>query len=124
MTIPCITVGSGDHHVFVLHGWFGSADGWGLFPTYLDGQRFSYHFTDNRGYGARMDQRGHYSLDEVADDVLALADSLDVQTFSLIGPSMGGAEVLRDQAGPRQSSRAVPQACRSYTCRRHADAVR
>ena len=38
---------------------------------------------------------GHYSLDEVADDVLALADSLDVQTFSLIGHSMGGAEVLR-----------------------------
>lgn len=95
MTIPCITVGSGEHHVFVLHGWFGSADGWGLFPTYLDGERFSYHFTDNRGYGARMDERGHYSLDEVADDVLALADSLDAQTFSLIGHSMGGAEVLR-----------------------------
>ena len=95
MTIPCITVGSGEHHVFVLHGWFGSADGWGLFPTYLDGERFSYHFTDNRGYGARMDERGHYSLDEVADDVLALADSLDAQTFSLIGHSMGGAEVRR-----------------------------
>jgi len=95
MTIPCITVGSGDHHVFVLHGWFGSSDGWGLFPTYLDGDRFSYHFTDNRGYGARMDERGHFSLDEVADDVLALADSLDAQTFSLIGHSMGGAEVLR-----------------------------
>ena len=95
MTIPHLTVGSGDHHVFVLHGWFGSADGWGLFPTYLDGAQFTYYFTDNRGYGARMDQRGYYSLDEVADDVLALADSLDVQTFSLIGHSMGGAGVLR-----------------------------
>ncbi|MBK8468623.1 MAG: alpha/beta hydrolase [Candidatus Phosphoribacter sp.] len=95
MTIPCITVGSGDHHVFVLHGWFGSSDGWGLFPTYLDGSRFSYHFTDNRGYGARMDDRGAFTLDEVAGDVLALADSLGVQTFSLIGHSMGGAEVLR-----------------------------
>ena len=94
-TIPCVTVGHGPHHVFVLHGWFGSADGWGLFPTYLDGEKFTYHFTDNRGYGARMDERGDYSLDEVASDVLALADSLDVQTFSLIGHSMGGAEILR-----------------------------
>ena len=65
-SIPCVTVGHGPHHVFVLHGWFGSADGWGLFPSYLDGERFTYHFTDNRGYGARMDQRGDYSLDEVA----------------------------------------------------------
>ena len=95
MTIPCLTVGSGDHHVFVLHGWFGSADGWGLFPTYLDGERFSYHFTDNRGYGARMAETGDYTLDEVAGDVLALADSLGVRSFSLVGHSMGGAEVLR-----------------------------
>ncbi|HRW17754.1 MAG TPA: alpha/beta hydrolase [Dermatophilaceae bacterium] len=95
MSIPHRTVGSGAHHVFVLHGWFGSADGWGLFPDYLDGQRFSYHFTDNRGYGARMGEPGDYTLDEVAGDVLALADELGADTFSLIGHSMGGAEVLR-----------------------------
>ncbi len=95
MSIPCLTVGTGPHHVFVLHGWFGSADGWGLFPDYLDGERFSYHFTDNRGYGARRGETGDYTLDEVATDVLALADSLGVQTFSLIGHSMGGVEVLR-----------------------------
>ena len=95
MSIPCVTVGNGPHHVFVLHGWFGSSDGWGCFPGYLDGERFTYHFTDNRGYGARMAETGDYTLDEVAGDVLALADSLDVQQFSLVGHSMGGAEVLR-----------------------------
>ena len=95
MSIPHRTVGHGPKTVFLLHGWFGSADGWGSFPDYLDPEAATWVFTDNRGYGARMDDRGHYSLDEVAGDVLALADSLDVQTFSLVGHSMGGAEVLR-----------------------------
>jgi pimeloyl-ACP methyl ester carboxylesterase len=95
MTIPVRTVGSGPHHVFCLHGWFGASTGWGSFPDYLDGQRSSYHFTDNRGYGARKDETGDYTLDEVATDVLAAADERGVDTFSLVGHSMGGAEVLR-----------------------------
>lgn len=95
MTIPHRTVGSGPHTVFCLHGWFGSSDGWGSFPDYLDGATFTYVFTDSRGYGARKDEAGEYSLDEVADDVLALADELGADTFSLIGHSMGGAGVLR-----------------------------
>ncbi|HRC41739.1 alpha/beta fold hydrolase [Nostocoides sp.] len=88
-------VGSGPHTVFVLHGWFGSADGWGSFPDYLDRERFTYVFTDNRGYGARLDVAGEYSLDEVAGDVLSLARDRGVESFSLVGHSMGGAEVLR-----------------------------
>lgn len=95
MTIPHRTIGTGPHTVFCLHGWFGSAEGWGVFPDYLDGERFTYVFTDNRGYGARLDEAGEYTLDEVATDVLALADELGAETFSLIGHSMGGAEVLR-----------------------------
>jgi hypothetical protein len=31
-----LTVGSGDHHVLALHGWFGSARGWGSLPGFLD----------------------------------------------------------------------------------------
>lgn len=95
MTIAHRRVGTGPHTVFCLHGWFGSADGWGGFPDWLDGERFTYVFTDNRGYGARKDEAGEYTLDEVAADVLALADDLGADTFSLVGHSMGGAEVLR-----------------------------
>jgi hypothetical protein len=29
MAISHVTVGSGDHHVLAVHGWFGSARGWG-----------------------------------------------------------------------------------------------
>ena len=31
-----VTVGSGDHHVLAIHGWFGSARGWGSLPGFLD----------------------------------------------------------------------------------------
>ena len=31
-----VKVGSGDHHVLALHGWFGSALGWGQLPEYLN----------------------------------------------------------------------------------------
>jgi hypothetical protein len=31
MAASYITVGSGDHHVIALHGWFGSALGWDRF---------------------------------------------------------------------------------------------
>lgn len=95
MAIPHRIVGSGPHTVFCLHGWFGSADGWGAFPDYLDGTAYTYVFTDNRGYGARKAETGDYSLAEVAADVVALADELGVDRFSLIGHSMGGSEVLK-----------------------------
>lgn len=95
MSIPCRVVGHGPRTVFLLHGWFGSADGWGSFPDYLDQDAATWVFTDNRGYGARQDEPGDYSLDEVAGDVLALADERGAETFCLVGHSMGGAEVLR-----------------------------
>ena len=95
MAIPHRTVGTGPKTVFLLHGWFGSADGWGEFPDYLDTESFTWVFTDHRGYGARQGVEGTYSLDEVAQDVLDLADELGADTFSLVGHSMGGAGVLR-----------------------------
>jgi len=31
-----VRVGSGDHRVLAMHGWFGSALGWGHLPEYLN----------------------------------------------------------------------------------------
>jgi hypothetical protein len=28
-----VSVGTGDHHVLTVHGWFGSARGWGSLPV-------------------------------------------------------------------------------------------
>ena len=48
------TVGSGDHVVVCLHGWFGSADGWGFWPEVADPDRYTWVFPEMRGYGARL----------------------------------------------------------------------
>src|SRR5690348_4396943 len=58
------TVGSGAHHVIALHGWFGSAQGWGAMPDYVDGARFTYVFPDLRGYGGRRDEAGEFTMAE------------------------------------------------------------
>jgi pimeloyl-ACP methyl ester carboxylesterase len=84
------TVGSGDHHVIAVHGWFGSAQGWGAVPDYLDGSAFTYAFMNLRGYGGRKDVAGEFTMAEAAADAIALADELGWDRFSVVGHSMGG----------------------------------
>jgi len=95
MTITHRTVGGGAHKVIVLHDWFGTSAGWGPFLDHLDGETFTYAFLDYRGYGERAEVPGEYTLAEIAQDALALADQLGWQTFSLVGHSMGGKAVQR-----------------------------
>jgi len=85
-----ITAGTGDHHVLAVHGWFGSAQGWGSLPGFLDGESYTYVFMNLRGYGSRKDVAGEFTTEEAAADALALADELGWDRFSLIGHSMGG----------------------------------
>jgi pimeloyl-ACP methyl ester carboxylesterase len=83
-------VGSGPRKVIALHGWFGSAHGWGPFADVLDTQDFTYAFMDYRGYGGSMALPGEFTIAEIARDALALADELGWERFDLIGHSMGG----------------------------------
>lgn len=90
MTNHHVLVGSGPQRVLCLHGWFGSAGGWGPFVTDLDTKTFTYAFMDYRGFGGSKSTTGEHTMDEIARDALALADSLGWSTFNLIGHSMGG----------------------------------
>lgn len=85
-----VTLGTGTHHVLAVHGWFGSARGWGSLPDYLDGSAYTYVFTDLRGYGDRKQVSGKFTIEEAAADAIALADELGWDRFSVIGHSMGG----------------------------------
>lgn len=88
-------IGHGPHKVICIHGWFGSAEGWGPFAELLDTATFTYAFMDIRGYGGAKDMAGDYSAAEVACDTLVLADRLGWARFSLVGHSMGGMFIQR-----------------------------
>ncbi|MFI9006047.1 alpha/beta fold hydrolase [Actinosynnema sp. NPDC053489] len=95
MAHDVLRVGDGEHAVIALHGWFGSSAAWGPITPHLDGTAFSYFFPDYRGYGTRRDVPGDHTVAEAAGDVLALADELGLEAFSLIGHSMGGIVMQR-----------------------------
>ena len=94
-----VTVGSGDHHVLAMHGWFGSARGWGSLPVFLDGSAYTYVFMNLRGYGDRQEVPASSRMDEAAADALAVADDLGWDRFSVIGHSMGGKDRPPGAAG-------------------------
>jgi pimeloyl-ACP methyl ester carboxylesterase len=89
VTSSPVIVGSGEHHVLAIHGWFGSARAWGSLPEYLDGSAYTYAFMDLRGYGDRMKALGQFTMEEAAADAVDLAGELGWERFSLIGHSMG-----------------------------------
>lgn len=93
MTGAYVMVGTGDHHVLALHGWFGSALGWGHLTEYLNTTDFTYVFADLRGYGSRRGEQGRYTMAEAAADAIELADDLGWDRFSLLGHSMSGVAI-------------------------------
>lgn len=89
-------VGHGSHTVICLPGWFGSSTGWGEhFCSLLDTKRFRYLFVDYRGYGERKEVAGEFTIEEIAQDVIAVADEFEAERFHLIGHSMGGSAAQR-----------------------------
>lgn len=95
VALPHDVCGSGPHRVIALHGWFGDRRAFAKVVPYLDGAAFTYAFCDYRGYGQARDLSGEHSIAEVAGDVIALADKLGWEDFSLVGHSMGGSVIQR-----------------------------
>ena len=89
MTSSLVSIGSGDRHVLAVHGWFGSARGWGSLPDFLDRSTYTYAFMDLRGYGGRQEVSGEFTMEEAAADAITLAGELGWDRFSVIGHSMG-----------------------------------
>jgi 3-oxoadipate enol-lactonase len=81
-------VGNGELPVLVMNDWIGDTSTWDGARPYLDTDRFSWIFTDLRGYGRSRGHSGEYTLREAASDVLTLADSLGFERFAIVGHSM------------------------------------
>ena len=76
--------------VVLLHGWtVNSALNW--FPSYAPlGERFRVVALDHRGHGHGMRTWRRFTLEDCADDVVALLDVLGVERAIPVGYSMGG----------------------------------
>ena len=88
-------IGTGPLKVIVLPGWFGDATALAPMECALSRNEFTYVVMDYRGYGGMKRAKGDYTMDEIAMDTLALADSLGFSTFALVGHSMGGKAIQR-----------------------------
>ena len=81
-------VGSGPRAIVVLNDWLCDTSTWDSARTYLDGERFSWAFTDLRGYGRSRGRAGAFTAVEAANDVIALADALGWARFAIVSHSM------------------------------------
>jgi len=73
-----------------LHGWTATADlNW--FKCYSAlGERFRVVAYDHRGHGAGLRSKKRFRLEDCADDAIAVADELGLDTIVPVGYSMGG----------------------------------
>jgi 3-oxoadipate enol-lactonase len=76
--------------VVLLHGWTAAADlNW--FTCYRAvGERYRMIAFDQRGHARGLRTKRAFRLEDCADDVVAVADALGVDTFVPVGYSMGG----------------------------------
>lgn len=100
-------VGSGAHPVIALNGWFGHARGWGPMVSHIDNAQYTWAFMDQRGYGQLRNEPGPYTIEQIANDALALANQLGWERFSVVGHSMGGSAAQKVLALAPQRVRAL-----------------
>ncbi|MGP8121376.1 MAG: alpha/beta fold hydrolase [Xanthobacteraceae bacterium] len=83
-------VGTGPATCIVLHEWLGDHVNWEPTLPYFDPGRQTLVFADLRGYGWSRAMTGNFDLAEASNDVLRLADQLQIPRFHLVGHSMSG----------------------------------
>lgn len=76
--------------LLLLHGWTATAD-LNFFTCYRPlSERWRVVAFDHRGHGRGLRARRGFKLEDCADDAVAVADALGIDTFVPVGYSMGG----------------------------------
>lgn len=94
MTFDVRSTGPDDGEpVILLHGFPETSISWNLVAPRLAGAGLRVLAPDQRGYspGARPTEVAQYATEVLADDVLALADALGLDSFHLVGHDWGSA---------------------------------
>ncbi|MGB0990718.1 MAG: alpha/beta fold hydrolase, partial [Halarcobacter sp.] len=81
-------IGTGDISIIVLHELMGSCANYEAIFPYLDTTKFTYYFTDLRGYGLSKDYKGEYSCNEASNDVKNLITHLNLSSVHIVAHSM------------------------------------
>src|SRR3954453_1366456 len=87
VSISYAVEGSGPLDLILLHGWAGSGDYFAETLQALDTSRVRTVTVDLRGHG-QSDAADEFGLDDLAGDVLAVADAVGASSFVLLGFSM------------------------------------
>jgi 3-oxoadipate enol-lactonase len=72
---------------------------------------------DNRGAGRSDKPFGHYTLEQMADDAMAVLDAVGVQQAHIVGASMGGA--ITQIIGLKYAERVLSLTLACTACRNH-----
>jgi 3-oxoadipate enol-lactonase len=93
--VHAVVTGRADAPVVVLSNSLGSTHRmWDAQLAELE-RSFRVVRYDTRGHGASPVPAGPYSIDDLADDLIALLDRLDVPRAHLVGLSLGGMTAMR-----------------------------
>ncbi|MBD0863596.1 3-oxoadipate enol-lactonase [Gordonia sp. zg691] len=74
-------------------------------------ERFTVVRYDTRGHGESPVPQGPYTIDDLADDVIALLDRLDIERAHLVGLSLGGMTMMRVAARNPERVRRLAVLC-------------
>jgi non-heme chloroperoxidase len=86
--------GAGKPVVFV-HSWAVNSDLWQYQMVHLASKGLRGVAYDRRGHGRSTDPGRGYNFDTLADDLAAVIETLDLRETTLVGHSMGCAEIVR-----------------------------
>lgn len=84
-------IGEGEHNLILLHGWLNNHTVW-LNEIQALKENYTSYLLDLRGHGESYKPEGKeaYTLEEFAQDIDDLITQENIETYTLVGYSMGG----------------------------------